>query len=193
MTPEEAKALQKGDNVIIHAVIEDAPDVRDPQAFWVEAGSKDKTCLCVAVEDISVPAPKPKYDPCRKYWRGDKVNCGSKLGRFVPHIPNGAICTVLADEKDGRVHIEYCDNESIYTATIPFFFLELITPVEELEPYRVELCQDENPPRLPSTAWGIFKGAVIVAKFYIDFLSNAKDLAEAECKRLNAEYRKDNN
>lgn len=188
MTNEEAKALKKGDNIIIHAVVEDVPDVRDLQALWVELGSNDKTCLCVAVEDISVPTPKPKHDPCRKFKKGDKVRIVECLGRtplyLRPHI--GSAYTVTYDE-DANGHV-YIDG-GLDFVFVPY--LELVTPVEELELYRVELRKEENYPSLPCTAWCIFRGADIVAKFYNDFLTSALDLAEAECKRLNAAYRKE--
>jgi len=131
----------------------------------------------------SIPeASPPKHDPCRPFKKGDKVRYEPKLGRYEPHITNGSICTVLSDERNGRVQIEYCDDESVYSATIPFFFLELVTPVEELEPYELVETTDY---------WSVEKENEELCLFWKKHHPNAKEAAEAECDRLNAEWRKE--
>lgn len=57
-------------------------------------------------------------------------------------------------------------------------------PVEELEPYSVETCQ---------YGYTVNKGELILAIYNDETHPNPKEAAEAECARLNAEYRKEEN
>ena len=64
-----------------------------------------------------------------------------------------------------------------------FVHLELVTPVEELEPYTVVESYGRT---------DVMKGDYIIAT-YTDSHPHAKEAAEAERDRLNAEYRKEQN
>ena len=101
-------------------------------------------------------------------------------------LTTGCICEVYEDEKreqeEGWVSVDYQGHNR----SVPPCFLELITPVEELEPYSVQ----------ESDAFDIVREGKIVMTIpfteddYYTF-EQAKAAAEAECDRLNTEYRKD--
>lgn len=137
------------------------------------------------------PAPKhsepaPKYDPCRLFKDGDKVTPRLVNGRDFNSVAEdyrGKILTVTRDEeKYDNVFVEYGGDEF----TIDPAYLELVTPVEELERYVVE----------PSdVAYFIVdkkheRGEQNVVMYMFAFHPHAKAAAEAECARLNEEYRK---
>lgn len=128
----------------------------------------------------------PKYDPCRKFKKGDKVHMKREVhGRPVyigddawePLDPN-EIWSVEEDELEtGWVHIKTsCVHASVWHG-----MLELVTPIEELEPYSVE----DGP-----MAFRLKKGDKLLASYWRSH-PNAKAAAEAERDRLNAEYRKE--
>ena len=137
--------------------------------------------------------PPPKYDPCRKFRKGDIVRLREYNGR-KPYdywhkqvIKNfGAkLDTVLEDEKDsGNVDIFQDAPIDELTVRVNSCHLELVTPVEELEPYEVTESSDY---------YGVDKDDLEVeaAIFWKKSHPNAKAAAEAECARLNEEYRKE--
>lgn len=134
----------------------------------------------------------PKYDSNRKFRKGDKVRLREYNGR-KPYdfwhkqvIKNyGAeLDTVLEDELDsGNVDIFQDAPIDELTVRVHSCHLELVTPVEELEPYSVS----EN-----LHGWIVFKDTPgnVVANFN-NTHPNAKAAAEAERDRLNAEWRKE--
>lgn len=131
----------------------------------------------------------PKYDPCRKFRKGDKVRLIRRYGR-TPHEhaydmdveEDGVERTVLWDEKEALVSVTWGVDDDI---CVPFFYLELVTPVEEIEPYGIA---DHI------HGWIVYKDTPgnVVANFNKTH-PNAKQAAEAECARLNAEHRKEQN
>lgn len=70
--------------------------------------------------------------------------------------------------------------------SVPFYYLKLITPVEELAPYYVDEWE---------TGWTVNKklpnGDYHITCSYEHYHPHAKEAAEAERDRLNAEYRKE--
>lgn len=128
-----------------------------------------------------------KYDPCRKFRKGDIVEPRELYGRIHKALFYNDKYEVLEDEdKDGIVKVKYLDGGFTCTSYIPFYWLKLITPVEELEPYSVKEYK---------WYWhvlGEWNGEkMTVCKFIKDFHPHAKEAAEAECARLNAEHRKE--
>ena len=124
----------------------------------------------------------PKYDPNRLFRKGDKVRVVEEInGRIPPlcgDIEAGNVYTVSDNEDGGDVMLEVNGKYDC----IDWYWLELVTPVEELEPWVL----DEGDPHF----WGIVKTAgkfpVMLPRDYY-----TKEAAEAECDRLNAEYRKE--
>ena len=140
----------------------------------------------------------PKYDPCREFRAGDKVELKTNLGRNPydtfdgqEYIPDGTVFTVLRDEwAGGKVDIFEKDESDAFT--VHFSNLELITPVEELEISRV--FNDKK-----MGAWIVTKDNFTHAYFpyrceVSDNIANSKEeakaAAEAERDRLNAEWRR---
>ena len=148
------------------------------------------------VETCVFPMPDPandikntenasKYDPCRLFRRGDKVRVVEERNDRIPpicgRIEPGKVYTVSGNEDGGDVMLEV---EGKYDC-ISWLWLDLVTPVEELEPYSVVNAH---------THWDVtdndMKTVVTYSKAYHP---HAKAAAEAECARLNAEHRKEQN
>ena len=140
-----------------------------------------------------IPENTPKYDPFRKFRKGDKVRVRKIHGNLPQCRYNGMIKV-----KEG----DYCtihekEHRNCYWVTIPSggnwcldaAYLELVTPVEELEPYEVE-CDGDNE-EYSVTCRNKF---VCIYPYDADSLhtkEQAKAAAEAERDRLNAERRKE--
>lgn len=149
--------------------------------------TSDSACATIFFKEelpaFSPVTPAPKYDPCRKFRKGDKVRVVEWNGREIARI--GMIGEVVANEYNSKVELSIDGwTKDVY---YPSCHLELVTPVEELEPYYVEeeghswCVRKPEPSDLYSTlAW-----------FSKKRHPQAKQAAEAECKRLNAEYRKE--
>lgn len=133
--------------------------------------------------------PAPKYDPCRLFKAGDIVRIIDWNGRTPDMLDEkGTREAVVADPEDPRsgcVELLYNDRYPIVAAC----FLELITPVEELEPYYVEEECHSWCVRKPEPS-GVYS---TLSWFSKNRHPNAKAAADAECARLNAEYRKEQN
>lgn len=122
--------------------------------------------------------PEPKYDPCRKFKAGDKVRVVENKGR--KQACSGSLATVKQDEDENKVLITI-DGSGIWW--VDAAYLELVTPVEELERYSVVDAH---------THWDVAdKDMKCVATYSKLHHPNAKASAEAECARLNAEYGKE--
>jgi hypothetical protein len=141
---------------------------------------------------------QPKYDPFRLFKKGDRVRVVERYGRKFWSAAPETIYTVVEDEylhDDQNVLLRGCVGindgkpETLSAWNIPFFHLELVTPVEDLDPYSVEGDEDE---------WHILRCGKFLMSFPFDSSAyyteeQAKAAAEAECDRLNAEYRKEQN
>ena len=106
----------------------------------------------------------------------------------VPDPEDYEFARVIADEEDesGMVWVEfiaeYGGEDACYE--VPWFHLVLVTPVEELGPYFV--AYDDK-------FYHVHKKGedAALAVYYEAKHPHAKEAAEAECDRLNAEFRKD--
>ena len=133
--------------------------------------------------------PAPKHDPCRLFKAGDVVEYRPKDGRANPNLLVGRRYKVSADEPcdSGIVQVEFDGLRHIDTF-VAYNNLELITPVEEIEPH---FFFDEDEVR-ELTVYTIYFGtkrnyelvSSLDKKYY------TREQAEAERDRLNAEYRK---
>lgn len=123
----------------------------------------------------------PKHDPCRLFRTGDVARVVERDGRKDAIHAVGELVTVVENDFGGTfISVKNKDGRA---GSIAWCFIELVTPVEELEPYSVKDSSDR---------YMVIdeKGAVIVM-FYKARHPHAKEAAEAERKRLNAEYRKE--
>lgn len=205
-TENRLKNLKKGDPVYLSSYYDGyelAGNIQTSHCFVVK-GEKRQVYTCSSPESILLPtelqqpAEKPKYDPCRPFKRGDKVRVVERHGRKFWNAAPETIYTVVADEylhdapnvlHRGCVGLNDGRPETLSAWNVPFFHVELITPVEELEPYFTK--EDRT-----GLLWEVWKRdeeneAVLVASFWVSGHPNPKEAAEAECARLNAEYRKE--
>ena len=127
-----------------------------------------------------------KYDPNRIFRKGDIVEMDTHGRNFSKELKKHGLklCvryTVTKDESaDG--HVAYTGDDGVEHLSM-FFWLKLVTPVEELEPY---IVVDAH------THWDVAdKNMKTVAMYSKGNHPNAKAAAEAERDRLNAEYRKE--
>lgn len=126
----------------------------------------------------------PKYDKNRIFRKGDKVKAVLRHGR-IPNdgVPKDVILEVIADERDGIVKVLHKMGAILEIFNVYALYLELVTPVEELEPY---IVVDAH------THWDVAdKNVKTVAMYSKGNHPHAKEAAEAECARLNAEHRKE--
>ena len=139
-----------------------------------------------------IPETYPKYDPNREFKKGDKVRLVTRFGRqpFCHRmkewiVPSDTILTVICDEVSGHVKIQY-EEGFVSPMIVSAHFLELVTPVEELEPYSVH--ETDYLYRVMQSVDG---GEQVVCEYRKSYHPHAKEADEAERDRLNAEYRKE--
>lgn len=120
----------------------------------------------------------------RRFRAGDEVNVTSRYGRFpvvspMNHPWLGERVTVVEDEDDsGFVQVR---SNSGHKMSVAFFFLELVSPVEERRPYEVVETMSLG-------GWQIMRDGLPLVLYDGNLHPNAKEAAEAECKRLNDEW-----
>ena len=157
------------------------------------AGSKERTTSRIGYfyEQLSLPPTPPKHDPCRLFKKGDMVQVVERNGRTLTCFPVGRIkvgdIVTVAENETGDVFIKVLTEDG-HEMMAPWFMLELVTPVEEQEPYiayeNLHVCavmhRDE-------------KDGKFIAVFFISHYGKtiARERAEAERDRLNAEWRKE--
>lgn len=140
----------------------------------------------------------PAHDKKRIFRAGDIVRPCQRDGREPwgytdttrTHLNLSWKLTVLQDEARGMVKCQTGSGTVFETSP---FFLELVTPVEEFEPYYVEQ-QGEKSGGLCFTV--LKRNGYAEATFYFGTCRSrteqqAQAAAAAECARLNAEWRKE--
>lgn len=146
--------------------------------------------MVVSHKYIHPTTEQPKYDPCRKFREGDIVEPCQVKGRWFGTAwknRSGIRFTVTKDEdEEGVMWVQ--DPDSLHPKDVEAVFFQLVTPVEELEPYIVY----EN-----LSVCGVMhrdeKDGKFIAVYFISHYGKtiARERAEAECARLNEEYRKE--
>jgi hypothetical protein len=142
----------------------------------------DKKDIETCVFPLLPPEPAPKYDPCRPFRKGDKVRIITHKGRHYDEESKSRHLSVFSvtEDEEPLGAVELLDSD-FYFEVDPAY-LELVTPVEELEPYHV--VED-------SVSFNVVKGNRIPVFFCKGSHPHAKVAAESECARLNAEHRKE--
>ena len=204
LTPEQIKSLKKGDKLLVEAYF-----VREKDGYHITCSltppySYVSMPFSVISNLLHLPSDsqsstvnsQSKYDPCRLFKKGDIVRLKEWNGR-CPALPedwkhNNGLFKVHEDEKfNSSVEITRENSKNVYIA--PICYLELVTPVEEMEPYSVLETDTIN-------GFDIMRDGLCVMTFpygskeagYYRNEPAAKEAAEAECARLNTEYRKGN-
>ena len=182
LTPEQIRNLKEGDPLIVNVSMKKIDEDGD---IWITVPG------CAAhwfpPDSVSLPSehgtsvPTPKYDPTRLFKKGDKVRVVKCKGRNYTGQTTGEIGIVDRDESPGTasVEVEFADEDMW---EIDPAYLELVTPVEDLEPYK--LIDSPN-------TYNIVRDSAMVMTIHKKSHPNAKAAAEAERDRLNAEWRKE--
>lgn len=142
------------------------------------------------VEALLKKTKTSKYDPCRKFKKGDKVREVLVKGRRFDSGYSELFLTetseVVKDEDDYHfVRIKLPNGEQHHFDAV---FLDLVTPVEEMDPYYIVRHGDNG----VSIYFTVHKrGGNVEATFAFINEAEAKEAAEAECARLTAEHRKE--
>lgn len=203
LTQDQIKGLKKGDPIVIHTKLHHVDSAGD---IWFDAPvrNNDGRLDFISPDCVSLPSEPgtsapTKNDPTRLFKEGDKVRVVEWNGRHFhdrdhgTELTTGCICEVCDDEEstvtEGYINIMVTYEEQV--RSIAPCFLELVTPVEELEPYTVDECG------FAPTLYVRKNGKVYMTIPYKEGSSlfqtreEALAAAEAECKRLNEEYRKE--
>lgn len=186
LTQEQIQNLKPGDPVFVRGKFKSVDDDGD---FWIETGNcyrcYDPLCVSLPSEIVNRQSSTVnKHDPTRLFKKGDKVRIvkynGRKFDAAPPTFQLGKVYRVDEDEDTEHCYVmlQSCD---LYYAH-PVAFLELVTPVEEIEPYK--LIDSPN-------TYNIVRDSAMVMTIHKKSHPNAKEAAEAECDRLNAEWRKE--
>lgn len=146
---------------------------------YINVRDMEGDIACFKAKDV-YPVDATKYDPCREFKEGDVVRYKPCNGRDCKSFPDDEFfrertLTVIASE-DSTSHNVMVISQDGRTRVVEFCYLELITPVEELEPYSVG---------------GSIDGCILYknGEHYAEFVNSID--AERACKLLNAEYRKE--
>lgn len=198
MNEEQLKQLKPGDEIFIRARYKKILDDGDVLFLHTQTDLDDDVVKAeeyTLSENVILPSelqPAQKQDTCRLFKKGDKVKLreevqGRKTSLFVTGLSLGKIYTVEHDEYNHTVAIIGDECLGRYS----FVHLELVTPVEELEPYSIGKSDYNGFVNIEK------KGKIIAMIPYGKELHEHKTreeafaAAEAECARLNAAYRKD--
>ena len=189
--------LEKTARELIFAITEKTLRSLKDKGLLKEPSKLQMLCSSPEMESLIKKLSALKCGPCRLFRKGDKVRLREYNGRAPFDNENfekeeaGQLCIVAEDEDCENaysLHVwkledmerEPDDGERPWFA-FPIMFMELVTPVEEMEPYSV--VED-------SVSFNVVKGDYIPVFFCKGSHPHAKAAAEAECKRLNDEWRK---
>jgi hypothetical protein len=188
---------QKRDHALLACALSDAGAENKPRFVFHKRTVSD-FCQVTPENGIKNTEGAPKYDPCRKFREGDIVRLiewnGRKLWDDIKHlhrIYNEKGTFTVHDDEQGNdvVIVPDAYTENVYCACPAC--LELVTPVEELEPYSIGKSDYNGFVNIEK------KGKIIAMIPYGKELHEHKTeeealaAAEAERDRLNAEYRKE--
>lgn len=202
LTKEQIKNLKPGDPLIIHGTFEKMVEGYTRVKFPVTLYDSTDNSYTKHIHPSAVAVVEPTYDTKRLFKKRDIVRVVERDGRLpssVGLIEPGHIYTVYADEDDGEVILDIGLGTEGGEA-VEWYYLELITPVEDNLPYYIEekdiefqvRMRVEDEDCLISTFR--FKNIVEAYRRYSTMLPSmkqAREAAEAECERLNEEYRKE--
>ena len=167
----------------------------EPDAYYLSADDVEKLVSPINPytplnfpTTTRIPEPAPKYDPCRKFRKGDKVRLVPFHGRCPIMYGENVfgIEEILTVEENENKEYEVLVNGSSARQMFHSCFLELVTPVEDLEPYSVHETD-----YLYRVMQSVACGEQVVCESRKNTHPHAKEAAEAERARLNEEWRKE--
>ena len=162
-------------------------------ALYVDADGGGITGLRIGKQRIgilrrSTPETAPKYDPCRKFRKGDIVEPRSVNGRWFSPVwvdRSGIHYEVTIDEDPLTAHLYVKDPDSPEPFLVHAAFFKLVTPVEELEPYYYVTKNDGVHPTFLVRNRNEEHRVAAICECW-----NEED-AQRICDMYNAEYRKE--
>lgn len=138
--------------------------------------------------DFDILVSRSKHDPCRPFKEGDRVQARKIHGNLPQCRYNGNVGIKEGDigtiARYNERNCYWVDFHKGMSWCIDAAYLELVTPVEELEPYSVQETMSHD-------GWQIVRDGLPLAIYDSRRHPNAKAAAEAECARLNEEWRKE--
>lgn len=153
------------------------------------------------MEKQNLSLATPKYDPCRKFRKGDRVRVAENKGRCLKPftLKIGDVLTVSIDEPNDDTCVIVCKwhDRDFYLDPA---YLELVTPVEKIEPYYIVdddldadfsffAIQNRNSLMVHDLEEEVAR--YVYGTEYTADKETVRKRAEAERDRLNAEYRKE--
>lgn len=154
-------------------------------SYFREATKQEEIRNALKKMGIDLTNIRPKYDPTRLFKKGDRVRIKSVNGRhwnlWTKEVEN-QIFVVDADEVE--CNCVYLGIGVDQTCGVDAHYLELVTPVEEMEPYK--LIDSPN-------TYNIVRDSATVMTIHKKSHPSAKAAAESARDRLNAEWRKEQN
>ena len=206
LTQEQIKNLKEGDPLIIHGTYEGKysdGDLRITSVMMVgdrlEESIKTVHPSCVSLpSEHGTSVPTTKHAPTRLFKKGDRVRIkreidGRKLNHIFVNFSYDQTYTVAQDEeqKEYQSGLVKIINETGHTFTGSFYELELVTPVEELEPYIMLENVPSNSIEVRDKRTNKVEATFYFGKDHAYTFEQAATRAEDERDRLNAEYRKE--
>lgn len=187
LTEEQIKNLKPGDTVLVEAEVASRLEYGAIVTHGCITHALLASKLYPLPSEHGTSVPTPKHDPCRLFKKGDKVRIVEYKGRSYSKYWEkrlGQILTVTWSEDENT-------SPEVDEQTIDPSYLELVTPVEEIESFGVRYSTDRDCAEVYHRR---YKNTV--AAFYCKCgitREQAEEHAEAERDRLNAEWRKEQN
>lgn len=177
--------LEKTAKALIWDIAERAIKSLKDNGLLAEPSKLQMLCSRPEMTSLIKKLSAPKYDPSRLFKKGDMVRVVECKGRNYSNVETGKEGIVSRNETGADMGIEVTFGDDDFWDICPSF-LELVTPVEELEPYFVMELKG---------GYGVyntrFQPETEACLYWNEMHPHAKEAAEAERDRLNAEYRKE--
>ena len=192
LTPEQIQNLKPGDKLALsHPLIFREYDSENDELLARNNGEY----IYFHAVDVELPSehgtsvPTPKHDPTRLFREGDKVRLVERYGRKPFTFSVSEVILTVAANEDWKGMVSIAEPDACDTFDIHYSHLELVTPVEELEPYHVQKS-------VVFDSWRICnRNNDIIFQFNPDpcnqslNIEEAEKLARAECDYLNERFR----
>ena len=192
LTDEQINNLNIGDTLILNNYPVSYVSVYPDGIINATDDKAEECCKTDCFFPLKYLSLPPKHDPCRLFKKGDIVEMDTH-GRDIAAsmkksgVELGERYTVTEDENNTG-YVSFIGDDGIEHHSM-FFWLKLVTPVEELMPYKVWDTTFSFNVGVEDSKAVFYYGADMSTCPYTK--EQAKAAAEAERDRLNAEWRKE--
>lgn len=174
--------LKVGDLVLVSARVR---DICENGAVCFDTIAREASSLCeysfyLNNDELGavIRTCAEKQKACRLFKKGDKVRVTPRDGRFPVVYPKKS--ALVVEDEDGSGFVQVRSNSG-HKMSVAFFFLELVSPIEERRPYEVVETMSLG-------GWQIMRDGLPLVLYDGQLHPDAKAAAEAECQRLNEEW-----